>query len=358
MSKNILHIDFETRSACEIKKAGAYVYANHPSTDILCMGFAFNDEPVCMWRPEGTGPISTEQFKRALDHVNSGGEVVAHNAAFELDIWKGVGVRKYGWPSLSVEQTQCTMIMAYAMNLPGALEKASIAVGLEIKKDMAGNRVMMKLSQPKKDGSFHTPETSPEEFSKLYDYCAQDIEVERALHKRLVPLSEYERQVWILDQKINQRGIAIDIKSAQAAIQVIELEKERLNREMVKVTGNAVGACTNTGQLRDWIQQKGIEIPGVAKSDVTALLLKDDLPSDVRRALQLRQEAAKSSTAKLEAMVQGVSSDGRIRGIFQYYGATATGRWAGRRIQPQNFPRPNLKDEHIDRIFTMFEETT
>lgn len=346
----ILHIDFETQSACDLKSAGSYIYARHPSTSILCMGWAFDDEPVQMWKRGMPLP------QRIIDHVANGGQVWAHNlAGFEIFIWNFIGALQLGWPILKIEQCHCTMVMAYAMNLPGALEKTAPSLGITHQKDMAGNRVMMKLSQPKRDGSFWTEETAPEDFEKLYAYCAQDIVVEREVGKRVVPLSPRERQIWILDFKINSRGIAIDIKSALAARKVIELEKKRLDLEMVKITQNAVGACTNTGQLADWIRFRGIPTEGVAKSDVTELLLKDDLPADVRRALLLRQESAKSSVAKLEKMVDGVGSDGRIRGIFQYYGATSTGRWAGRRIQPQNFPRPNLKDEDIDRIFSMLE---
>lgn len=349
---NHLHIDFETRSAADLKKTGADVYANHPTTDILCMGYAFDDEPVELWTYCQALP------ERVRKHVLSGGIVFAHNAPFELAIWNAVG-RRYGWPALSPDQTVCTMAMAYAMALPASLEKAAAAVGLSHQKDMAGSRIMMQLSQPRDicdDGTpvWWTKESAPEKFQKLYAYCRQDIEVERALHKRLMALSPSERALWLLDRKINDRGVMVDLPSVKKAIAMVDLEKKRLDSGMRRVTGGAVSTCTATGQLTDWIKWQGIETEGVAKSDVIELLASPTLPPAVRQALLLRQEAAKSSTAKFTAMLNTAGADGRIRGTTQYHGA-ATGRWAGRKLQVQNLPRPKLSQEEIGLIFGNFE---
>lgn len=348
-----LHIDFETRSACDLKIAGADVYSKHPTTDVWCMGFAFTNEPVFLWKNTDGKP------RDVLDYVEAGGKCVAHNAPFELAIWNNVLVPKYCWPELKPEQIVCTMSMAYAMALPGSLEKAAAAAGIEKQKDMGGHRIMLQLSQPRKLAEDGTPIwwDDEEKLQKLFRYCIQDIEVERELFKRLMPLSPQERQVWLLDYEINQRGVAVDIEAVKAAIKMVEAEKDRLNSEMRKITNNAVATCTATGQLTDWLKWRGVELEGVAKADVIELLELDTLPNDCRAALLLRQEAAKSSTAKLESMLGSTGEDGRIRGIFQYHGA-GTGRWAGRRIQPQNFPRPRLSEREIENVFELLRSVT
>jgi DNA polymerase len=342
----ILSIDFETRSACDLKTAGLHVYAKDTSTDILCMAYAFDDQPVRIWK-------RGEQLPQDIvDHVKAGGEVSGHNVTFEYQIWNTVGVFKYGWPPLKLEQLNCTMAMSYAMGLPASLEKSAKALGLTMQKDMEGSKVMMRIALPKPDGTFHEPHTYPEGFEKLYAYCIVDVEVERGLRGRLMPLSPQERKVWILDQKINNRGIGIDVKAARAAILIVEVESERLNAEIKKATNGVVERCTNAKQLADYINVLGYKTEGVAKSHILDLLSRDDLPDNIRRALLLRQEAAKSSTAKLVKMLEGLSSDGRVKGCFQYHGA-ATGRFSGRRVQFQNMPRPKLKQKEINEIFEL-----
>jgi DNA polymerase len=346
MAAVILHGDFETRSACDLRKSGADVYARHETTDILCFAYAFGSEPtqiIAFGEPLPT---------RIKNHIESGGIFAGHNVAFELAIWNHVCVRKYGWPILKPEQCECTMAMAYAMAVPASLEKAAAALGITHQKDMAGGRIMLQLSQPRDV----TPEgkiiwwEDEAKLARVFEYCKQDIKVEQELYDRLLKLPKSEREIWILDQKINARGVGVDLKAVKAALRLIDSEKKRLDLEMRRITDNAVATCTATGQLTDWIKWQGVELDGVAKSDITELLAKPELPTQVRQALLLRREAAKSSTAKLSSMLSSACEDGRIRGIFQYHGA-ATGRWAGRRIQPQNFPRNTIKQEEIEEVF-------
>lgn len=357
MSGRILHGDFETRSTCDIRKCGADVYARHPSTDILSFAYAF-----------GEGPISIVKFgedlpAEVIEHVLFGGRFCAHNVAFELAIWNYVCVPKYGWPHLDPDQCSCTMAMAYAMALPGSLEKAAAAVGLDQQKDMAGSRVMLTLSQPRRtnlmsgEPIWWDEAEVPEKYEKLYEYNKQDVLVEQMLKKRILPLSKREQGIWKLDQLINQRGVMCDIPAVRSAIALVEDEKSRLDVKMQLITNNAVGACTATSQLTDWIKWQGVELEGVAKSDVVELLEQKDLPARVREALVLRRDAAKSSTAKLKSMLHSACDDGRIRGIFQYHGAS-TGRWAGRRIQPQNFPRSKIVQSEIDKILFALHTAT
>lgn len=342
----ILHIDFETYSAADLPVCGLDNYAKHPTTGVHCMAWAFDDEPVTLEPPEPG--ILSDDLERVWQHVENGGFVYAHNAAFELAIWNNVCVPKYGWPPLKPEQVRCTMAMAYAMSLPGSLDKASAALGIEQRKDIAGARVMMQLAKQKTDGSFWTPADAPEKFEQLYAYCRQDVEVERAIHQRLMELSDYEQTIWQIDQRINNRGVQVDLEAVNAAIKLVESEKARLDAEMLAVTDGAVGKCTEVQLLVKWVKSQGVEIGGLAKSDVLDAL-SGDLPPQVKAALNLRKEAAKSSTAKLIAMRDAASADGRVRGILQYHGAN-TGRWAGRRIQVQNFPRGTLKPKEVEDV--------
>lgn len=344
--------DFETRSAVDLKAAGADVYARSETTDALCLAYAINDGPVHLWKLGDPAPF--ELFME----LEAGAAMIAHNAAFEYDIWNKCCAPKYGWPELPHEQLYCTMTYAYALNLPGSLENCARALGIDKQKDMKGHRIMLQLSKPRKvmpDGEivWWTVEDVPEKYAATYDYCVQDLLVERELLKRLRVLSPIERKLWILDQKINQRGVYIDAPAVKAAIDLLEMEKRRLNAEMKDTTNSAVSTFNAVGQIRDWLQNQGIETPGVTKADVVTLLEREHLPERVRRALQIRQEGGRSSTAKLAKMLSGISFDGRVRGSFQYHGAGQTGRWAGRRIQLHNLPRPTISQKNIEAIIDL-----
>lgn len=347
----VLHIDFESFSACDLRSEGLDNYARHSSTGIHCMAWAFDDEPVQLWMNWQPIPLAVQR------HVENDGLVYAHNSAFELAIWNHILHAKRKWPRLDEEQTRCTMAMAYAMGLPGKLEHAAPALGISERKDTTGARIMMQLAQPKKDGSFWVPADDPEKFQKLYDYCRQDVAVERAMHKRLVELSEHEQAVWNLDYRINQRGIRVDLKAIDQAIKLVEQQKQKLNAEMLKITEGVVGSCSEVQLLVKWIRSQGVEMPGVAKADVLDALSDPALPWRVRAALDIRKEAAKSSTAKLASMKARADKDGIIRNAHQYHGA-ATGRWAGRGIQVQNLPRPRpgIGAKQIQEIVDHFDQ--
>lgn len=347
-----VHIDFETRSACDLRKCGADIYAKHPTTDVVCMGWAIDGDTVEIWKPGDEFPFDLRCA------IEDGASFAAHNAGFELLIWEHVCVKKYNWPRLPVEKTFCTMAMCYAMALPGSLEKAAPAAGIAERKDLAGGRVMLQISQPRsiKENGEIVWWTDEEKYQKVYDYCKQDVEVEREIDKRVVPLSDYEREVWLLDYEINRRGIGIDVAAAKIALRLVETEKARLDLRIREVTNNAVATCSAATQLKDWIKLKGIDVEGVAKSDVIELLATPDLPLDVKQALLLRQEAAKTSTAKLESMINRAGVDHRIRGTIQYHGAN-TGRFAGRGLQVHNFPRPKISQTEIEAVFDLLSQS-
>lgn len=337
---NVLHCDFETRSAVELRDAGVYVYAEHESTDVWCMAYALNEEPVKLWLPGDPVP---EEVVRG---VRENWIFIGHNSAFERVVWR-VMARKYGWPQPRIEQWRCTMAMAAAMALPLSLENAAAAVGLDIRKDMDGHATMLRMSKPRRARKGELPNgvywfDDEGRKQKLYAYCRNDVEVERELEKRLLALRPFEQRLWHLDQLINDRGIYVDEALCRAAMRVVDTAVTWFNEEIRAVTRGRVTACTNVGEITEYVRDRGVECTSIAKDAIEDLLLLD-LPDDVRRVLELRQEAAKASVAKIETLLEGKNADGRTRGLLQYH-AASTGRWGGRRFQPQNIKRPKIKD--------------
>jgi len=347
----MLFFDFETRGTVDLRETGAAVYAAHPETDIWIGCYAFDDEPVDVWSAPEKVP------NRIVDYVTYGGLVAFHNAAFDVQIWNKVAVRKYGFPAIEISQVRDSLAMAYALALPGSLERAAAAVGLDAQKDTSGSRVMLQLAKPRRieEGGTIVWWDDPAKIARLIEYGKQDVETQRQLYRKLRSLSKEEQAVWEADFAINERGIKIDLPAVLGAIQIVEKEKVRLNKAMRAITGGQVDSCSAVSQLSEWIKQKGIDISGVAKSDVIDLLARDNLPDHVRKALTLRQEAAKTSTAKLQKMLSCAGTDGRVRGVHQYHGA-ATGRWAGRLLQTQNLKRPSLKQKDIDSVIDLLKE--
>lgn len=347
MSEPILHLDWETRSSVDLKKAGLANYASHKDTGIWLASLAFDDEEVFNWFPGQALPNAV------IHHIQSGRQVWAHNAPFEVAICNSIA-RFLGWPALQEAQMVCTMAMAYAMSLPGALEKAAPAAGIKAQKDMAGHRLMLQMAAPrevKPDGSI-VWWNEVEKVQRLAAYGRQDVEVERELGKRLVQLSTQEKKVWCLDQKINKRGIRVDIPSIKKAMEIVEQEKLRLNQQVQVASGGFISTCTAVGQIKDFLEANLVVVDGVAKNDVTDCLEDKGLPDNCRKVLELRKEAAKSSTAKLSAMSQRADSLWRVRGAHQYHGA-GTGRWAGRGIQIQNYPKGKYERYEFEQIFRL-----
>ncbi len=334
-----IHIDYETRSAVELKDAGVYVYAEDESTDLWCAAYAINNGPVKLWTPDG----DEGDLAYAMKHSEV---FVAHNAAFERVVGR-VAKRRYGLPQPRLEQWRCTMAMAYAMALPGSLENAAAAVGLNLRKDMDGHSTMMRMSKPRRARKGEMPGgvywfDDEERKAKLYAYCRNDVEVERELEKRLLALRPSELELWHLDQKINDRGIHVDEELCRAAMKVVATAAGWFNDEIRVVSKGKISACSNVGEITEYVRDRGVECTSIAQEALEELLLLD-LPADVRRVLELRQEAAKASVAKIETLLDGKNEDGRTRGLFQYH-AASTGRWGGRRFQPQNIKRPEEKN--------------
>lgn len=353
-TERLLHVDFETFSEADIKKCGAHVYAMHPSTEVLCMAWAFDDDEPQLWLP--WEPFPTE----ILDHILDEGLILAWNAQFERLIFTHVLSRTHNVPVPAYECFVCVMVMGMAMSLPGHLEKAAPAVGLEIRKDDVGHRIMLQLSRPRKPTikdkrTRWTPEMAPFKFQQLYDYCKQDVRVETAIFKRLVALNDIEQARYWLDQKIQDRGCFLDLVLIKNALEIADETTERLNSEMRELTGNEVASTSAAKQLVAWLSASGIEWPkpdhpSIDKENLLKLIARDDLTNSQRTAIMLRQEAAKTSTAKLDRALMQVCPDGSVKGQIQFNGAGTTGRDAGRGIQVQNFPRPEKAYKNTEAI--------
>lgn len=344
----ILHLDFETRSTVELPEVGVHNYATHPSTDVWCCGYAVGDEePGILTPPFTWSQVSSHSF---FPHTLS-----AHNAVFEFSIWNEIMVPRYGWPPLRIDQCRCTMAQCYSMALPGSLDRAASALGVSQQKDLKGGRLMLQMARPKGFDVFGDPIwwDDKEKLEQLYSYCRQDIRVEQALGKRLLPLSPSEQKLWELDYEINTRGIPLDRPAIEAALAIIDVDKRRLAEELRSLTGNRVGSPAEVAALTRWLADEGVgDIDGLAKGDVLDLLGRDGLPVHVRRALEIRQDYAKTSNAKLDRMLGAISDDGRIRHTMQFDGA-ATGRWAGRRLQPQNLPKSKITHQEIESLLNL-----
>lgn len=323
-----LSLDFETRSTLDLRKTGVHKYAQHHHTGIWCLAWAFDDGPINIWTPGQEVPADIALF------IQLNGKVRAWNAAFERTIWNNILVPRYGFPPLVSEQVYCTAAQAAAMALPRSLDQAASALGTPVQKDKEGAALMLRMARPRRmDG--HTPIwwDVPDRVERLIAYCKTDVEVERMIAAKLRPLGETERKVYLLDQEMNDRGVMLDRKLVHACLDVVAEATAAANAKLDQLTEGRVSKVTNTGRLRE---ELGVET--LSKAAVKELLENGEMGDTEREILTIRQEAGKSSTAKLNAMLDACCDDGRIRGLLLYHGAS-TGRWSGRLVQPQNFPR-------------------
>lgn len=331
-----IHIDFETYSECDIRTAGAYNYAAHPSTEVICMAWAVDNEEPRLWTPDI--PFPTELYE-ALEF---GGEVWAWNAAFERAIWEH-HLKKQRGVQIDPTQWNDTAALAAILALPRALGQCAEVIGLAEQKDKRGRYLIQRLCQPYRGERRRDPELLEE----LYAYCIQDVKTERAVKQyfnRYRPMSDAERDVWLLDQEINWRGLGIDTYNVNHAINLIYQTAEKLNERAREISGGVLPDVGSRARVMAWTASRGYTLTGYDKNAIIEALADPALPDDVRQVLEIRQTMGKASTSKYTAM-QNLANvrDERARGVFWYHGAQ-TGRWAGRGFQPQNLPRPAFSD--------------
>lgn len=330
-------LDLETTSTVDLRRTGAYAYAEHPDTRVTVACFAIDDGPVETWT-EGPPPAAF------VDAVKAGSTIVAHNYQFEHAICQGV-LRRQGWPKICLEQWSCTMARCLVAGYPASLEAAGPAAGLPILKDHTARDLMLRFARPRSlEPLVWWHETDPVRYKRLQEYCARDVAVERELDRRIPELSRRERILFEIDHLINARGMPVDHALVSDLADVADIARDHLTRDIRKLTGGMVKSLNQVAQLRGWLGLQGVETDDLRRGTVVGLLADEHLNGPARVALQARLDASRSSTAKLTAISEAASRDGRVRGTFQYYGASRTGRWAGRRLQPQNLFRSVIKD--------------
>jgi len=346
-------IDFETASACDLKKAGAWRYAEDPTTEILCLGYTIDGgEPHVLF---------AQDLACSRDHMMRAAVAeptcifIAHNVQFEKAIWRNLMI-PMGWPDIPNERWHDIMAVCAMKGLPLKLEQAAAVLRLGMQKDIEGTRATVALSRPNKKGFY---DRSEEKLARVYAYNAQDVRAELELHRRVKGQGAAEREVWLLDQKINERGVKLDLPFIEAAWKICQDASKPLLREFQALTGiEKVGSP----KFLEWIKAQGADLPNLQKATIDKVLGDDDeeeslagdaedysdqgqqfeLPAVCRRPLEIRKVLGSASIKKLPAMLACCCADGRARGLLQYHGA-GPGRWAGRLLQPQNFPRPTLK---------------
>lgn len=353
-----LFIDTETRSAIDLRKSGASRYTRDPSTDCYCIPYAFDDEPAQVWWPDWThafvasaasaAGLPRGDISRVKDHVAAGGLCVIHNASFDLSVWEDVLRSEPGWPPMTAAQVRDTMVCAQAQALPASLEELAKLLNLPTQKDTEGGKVMKQIMKPRKTRKGENPDVlhwdeTPERFVRVFQYALLDVDTMRHAYRRLRPLSDSEQKLWELDRVINQRGVYLDMRNVRKADTLVADEGTRLASELSLLTDGTVPSANARNKLLEWLQSGGLVCEGLRAHQVEALLTDNagDLlfnVSGAKRALEIRKEAAKTSTSKLKAMLARVCNDNRARDNFQFHGAR-TGRWAGRGIQMQNPPR-------------------
>jgi DNA polymerase bacteriophage-type len=344
---HVLVRDIETRSAIDLTDVGTHVYAVHPSTTVRCVAYAVDDEPVKIWHPGDPVP-------KAWHQATKGWDVVAHNAAFDIEIERRILGPKFGFPLAPMEQQVCTMALALSMALPGALERVAKVLNLEHQKDKTGARTQLQMARPRRPRKGEDRDSvyffdDPERHALSDESCMKDVAATRELYQSLPPLSPDEMRTWLLDQRINNRGFYLDQKLALAARKIAAAANPIINDELTTITGGEVTAFTQVARIIKWLGQYIEGIDSLAKGSVEELLALD-LPDNARRVIELRLLGAQAAVAKVDALLQRRGSDGRVRGSFVFH-AAGTGRWSSRGAQVHNLKRSLTEDiEHAVKI--------
>ncbi|WP_274939938.1 DNA polymerase [Chordicoccus furentiruminis] len=358
MNIKSLSLDLETKSSVDITKCGAYKYAESPDFGILLFGVSVNNGPVTVY-DLACGDAVPEEIIAALsdDTVTKW----AYNAAFErvcLSVWLRRNYPRY-FRGYSVTEDpasayldpaswRCTMIWAAYNGLPLSLEKVGAALGFEEQKMKEGKDLIRFFCTPckptKSNGgrTWNLPEHAPDKWELFKKYNERDVQVEMQIQERLrnYPVPDFVWDEYHLDQEINDRGIMIDQDMVSEALRIDALSKDSLTSKMQEKTG--LENPNSVAQMKEYLAENGMETESLGKKEVAAMI--KTAPDDLAEVLSLRLQLAKSSVRKYEAMRNAVCGDDRCHGMFQFYGANRSGRWAGRLIQLQNLPQNHMED--------------
>lgn len=346
----MITFDFETKSWADLPKVGAWVYSEHPTTEVICAAYGVDDEPIQTWWP-GKKLRGVQAYESRQDNANiiprdlyialmTGHPIEAHNVSFERSIWANICIPEYGWVEVLGHQWRDTMAVAAYYAMPQALDKLANALGFE-GKNPDGKRLISKYS--KLGLKTAKQDIPPEDFEKFVQYCVDDVILEQAVSDELGDLPKAELEVFHMDQEINLRGIHLDEKSIRDASAIVEKRGGELAAEFREGTGFNP---TQTEKVKGWFGANGLELDNLQADYLEGIL--DDLNEQnlhnqpdlavARRMLQLRLRHSKASTKKLTAMLNQLSSDGRAKFQCKYHGA-ATGRPTGTGFQPLNLSK-------------------
>ena len=332
----ICHIDCETRSGLDISAVGAHAYVADSDYVLMIVTYAFDNGPVLLWEP-WKGTQMPVDLREAAD--DPGVLFYAHNAQFErLTVNQMLNV--------PLERWRCSMAQAYAHALPGALDALCRFLGVEAdKRKLAdGKALIRKFCTP----PFADPNEHPGEWADFLNYAIQDVEAARECLRKMpsvnYPKNKKELELWFLDQRINDRGFAVDVDMARIAMRRLAAEKEELNGIIATLTNGAVTKGTQGARLKKILEEEyGVELPNMQKDTLARL---EGIKGDALTLLNIRRDLSRSSTSKYERLLAG-NVNGRMYGTAQYCGAGRTRRWAGRGFQPLNLPRPSMKADAV-----------
>jgi DNA polymerase len=335
----VIWLDFESRSECDLPARGPYNYARHPSTQVLCMAYAIDDGEVELWTPDQPFP------REILTH-----QIRAHNAAFERLIFWYVLCPDLDLPEPALEQFYCTAAQARSNCAPGSLEDVGRFAGASMKKDHKGAALVRKCCLPPFK---HTPD----DLAALFEYCRQDVRAMRAISKSLRELSPEELADYHVNERINDRGVKVDVDLCLAAMRYSEAERVEIEARVVELTEGAV-TSVRSPKMRAWVLERlGPEARKLARSkdkdsidktvraNLLAMENPDEVPPAVAEVIQCADDLWASSTAKFGRLASlADDEDKRVRGAFVFAGGAATGRAASYGAQVHNFPRKSAKE--------------
>ena len=345
-----LSIDIETYSSEDLLKTGVYRYAEAEDFEILLLAYAYDNEPVRILDLASGEDLPTELVKDITGHNP---EVIC--SAFNANFERVCLSHHLDDVFIAPDHWICSAVKSRYAGLPGHLDGAAKALGLEQQKDAAGKRLIQYFSKPCKPTKVNggrtrnLPEHDPEKWQLFKDYCVQDVEVERAVSKALekIPLPKSEWDLWYVDQRINDRGVRLDMDLVNSALTINQGYTSHLASQLQIITG--ADNPNSLPQLKAWLERKiGRTVDSLDKNAIPAILEETDDP-EVVAVLQIRRQLGKTSTSKYEAMSRSVCEDDRVRGLLMFYGASRTGRWAGRLVQVQNLPQNKIADLELAR---------
>lgn len=340
-----LAIDIETYSDVSLPDCGVHRYAASEQFEIILFAYSLNDEPTQIIDLASGEKIPDEIMEYLTDD-----SVIktAYNAAFErncINRFFGLSLKPEGW--------RCTLVQASMLSLPLSLEGVGEALNLDKKKMSEGKDLIRYFCMPckptKANGgrTRNRPSDAPEKWELFKTYCIRDVDVEKQIRNKLAkfPIPDREQELYCMDQRINDRGIMVDQELIGHAVACDLLYKETVTKKAYEISG--LENPNSVLQLKDWLNEKGIEVDSLAKAVVEELV--ENTQGDVAEMMKLRLAMSKTSVKKYEAMERSVCPDGRVHGLLQFYGANRTGRWAGRLVQIHNLPQNHMEDLELAR---------